>query len=104
MNDVARIDYRRRAYSDSGPHSLRPSNQFHHALIGLLVQPERIMHAITLFEIARQNLLELVDDVRLVRAVLDHRALDSRAPARPRLALLVARPYEHHELAVGMPR
>ena len=89
---------------DSRPHRLRPSNQFQHPLIHLLVQSERVMHAFALFQVARQNLFEFVDDVGLVRPVLDDRALDPRAPARPRLALLVARTHEHHELAVRMPR
>src|SRR5208283_3538878 len=104
VNNVARIDYRRRPHPASRPHRLRPSNQFQHPLIDLLVESERVMHAFTLFEIARQNLFEFVDDVGLVGPVLDDRALDSRAPARPGLALLVARTHEHHELAVRMPR
>ena len=62
------------------------------------------MHALTFFEIARQDLFELVDHVGLVGPVLDDRALDSRAPAGPCLALLVARAHEHHKLAVRMPR
>ena len=69
-----------------------------HALIELRVQAHRVVHARAVLHQARQDVVDVADRERIVRAVVARRALGSGAAAVPGLARRIAIAHEQHVL------